>query len=356
MTPERPRLADLGRELRGSWWAVPAVAGGLTILSTNFADFTVRGVLVSLAINALFTVCVGGSVTVLEVFGVGRFASRRGWWTWLLHAVAVAAGVVIGTELAIVILRPLIEGADPARYRAGIWRVGGVVSVVMAAIGITYERLREHAQATELRAERAHQQLLRAQLEHLQARLNPHFLFNSLNTVAALVEEDPTKAVLAIERLSDLLRYALEGAKRAMVPLSRELDAVRQYLAIEELRFGPRLRWDIAIDDSVGEQLVPPLVLQPLVENAVKHGIASRREGGRVRITGRRSGGQLEILVEDDGVGDSAVGGTQTGEANVRERLELAFGAEASFSAAPGPDQGYRVRIAIPVAPTGARQ
>ena len=345
-------LSEWGAQVRSGWWMILVVALVLTLLSVHLADVTARVFAIVFVVNAVISVCIAGSVTVAYVVVVPRLRLPERWWAWLVHPLVLAAGVVVGTELALLLLDPWVTMND-GDVRLQIWKVGGVASAVMATIGISYDRLRARIRATELRAERAQRELLRAQLENLQARLNPHFLFNSLNTVAALVEEDPTKAVTAIERLSELLRYGLDGTKNPRVTLARELSAIEDFLALERLRFGERLQWTIDAVGSVRSLEVPPLVLQPLVENAVKHGIASSRTGGRIRIAASIAGELLTITVEDDGPGTSSASGTSTGEANVRERLELAFGEAARFDAGPLPERGYRVQLAIPAEAAG---
>jgi len=219
---------------------------------------------------------------------------------------------------------------------------------VVMVTSLTYDRLREHVRAVELREQRAQQELLRAQLESLQARINPHFLFNALNTVASLVEDDPERAVEAIERLSGLLRHSLEGAKEERVALRRELEAVRGYLALEGLRFGARLRHEVVVEPGLEAVLVPPFVLQPLVENAVKHGIASRREGGSVRVTVTRGEGVVRLVVEDDGPGTSQAPGTRSGNEMLQQRLALLYGPAATFEAGPAANGGFRVELTVP--------
>jgi len=349
-------LTAWGAEARSGWWVIVVIALVLTLLSVDLAEVSARKFAIVFVVNAVISLCIAGSVTASYVVAAPRLNLPDRWWAWLIHPVMLVVGVAVGTELALLVLSPWVT-MDVGNVRFQIWKVGGVASMVMATIGISYDRLRARARATELRAERAQQELLRAQLENLQARLNPHFLFNSLNTVAALVEEDPTKAVTAIEQLSELLRYGLDGTRTPRVTLERELSAVGDFLELERLRFGERLRWSIDATAEVQGIEVPPLVLQPLVENAVKHGIASRREGGEIRIAAALAGDLATLTVEDDGAGKSTAPGTKTGEANVRERLELAYGDTARFEAGPRPDRGYRVRLVIPrhPSPTPAR-
>ncbi len=175
-----------------------------------------------------------------------------------------------------------------------------------------------------------------AQLRALQAQVNPHFFFNSLNSVRALIFEDREAAARMIDQLADLMRHALQSSQHATVPLSAELDAVRAYLAIEQSRFETRLRVAFAIEISAPELehvRVPPMALQTLVENAVKYGVETSADGGEIRITAQRSAGMdaLQIEVANTGELRSASGSTGIGLRNARQRLQLACGEHASL-------------------------
>lgn len=348
MQERPPGLTAWLQELRRSWWVLLLIAAALTLLMVDL-DSSPRRLVLGFVVNLVVATGIGGTTSALYIFVLERLEFPARWWSWLVHAVAVAIGVVVGTELSLLALRPLLDRPDSMEIRVGIWQVGAVVSTLVLAFGFTYERLREHARQTELTAERAQRELLRAQLDNLHARLDPHFLFNSLNTVAALIEEDPQKAVAAVERLSALLRYSLEGTRREAVALSREVDAIEGFLEIERLRYGERLRSSIEVDPEVATFEVPPLLLQPLVENAVRHGVGRRRDGGTVQVRARREADRVWIEVADDGLGSGEPGGTQLGEATVRERLRLAYGEASSFESGPDPEGGYRVSIALPV-------
>lgn len=327
---------------------VLAIATILTVLIVDLETVTARKFAIVFAVNSVISVCIGSTIQLLYMAVYPRLPLRRRATQWIGHGAVVLVGVLVGVEIALRAMA-LVVDIELGSGRASVWKVGLTVSVVMAGLGISWDRLLAYARANALEAERAQQQLLRAQLENLQARLNPHFLFNSLNTVAALIEEDPTKAVVAVEQLSDLLRYGLDGTRHPTVTLSRELAAVEDFLALEKLRFGDRLRWSVDVDEGAGDIAVPPLVLQPLVENAVKHGIATQRRGGTVTVSAMLVAGELQLTVDDDGTGASVISGTKTGEANVRERLGLAYGPRARFESGPGAAQGYRVRLGIPV-------
>jgi len=176
-------------------------------------------------------------------------------------------------------------------------------------------------------------QLAEARLSALRMQLNPHFLFNALHTLAALVKFRPSAAEGAIERLGDMLRYTLKEDSRGVVEFSAEADLTRQYLAFEQLRYEDRLSVSLDIEASSFDFDVPPFSLQTLAENAVHHAIAIRPEGGSIWITSRRNGAGLLVSVRDDGPGNGIESGDshQLGLRSVRERLIAAFGQSAEL-------------------------
>jgi two-component system sensor histidine kinase AlgZ len=183
----------------------------------------------------------------------------------------------------------------------------------------------------------------------LQARIRPHFLFNTLNTAIALVRVDPARAEAVLEDLSELFRAALvDGGTQATTTLEQEVALARRYLAIEQLRFGERLqvRWDL--DPSGNQARVPPLLLQPLVENAVRHGVEPAAAGGTIRVRTRVRRGQVEIAVVNTVPTEASTPGHGIALMNVRERLRLMHDVTADFRA--GRDGSlYRVRILVPL-------
>jgi two-component system, LytTR family, sensor histidine kinase AlgZ len=188
-----------------------------------------------------------------------------------------------------------------------------------------------------------------ARLVELQARIRPHFLFNTLNTAIALVRVDPARAEAVLEDLSELFRAALvDGDTQATATLEQEVALARRYLAIEQLRFGDRLqiRWDL--DPSGNHARVPPLLLQPLVENAVRHGVEPAAAGGTIRVRTRVRRGQVEIAVVNTVPTEASTPGHGIALMNVRERLRLMHDVTADFRA--GRDGSlYRVRILVPL-------
>lgn len=228
---------------------------------------------------------------------------------------------------------------------------------ILAALCFAYEhfvRSREQeAQAQALRAE-----LAQAQLQALRMQVNPHFLFNTLNAIAVLVRGgDTSKAARTLRLLSDLLRATFKGADVQMVPLREEIDLLERYLEIEQTRFGDRLRVEINVDPSVSETPVPYLFLQPLVENAVRHGIAPHAEAGVVRVTAEPAGpedDQVVLTVADSGPGfdtldpEALSDDDGVGLANTRRRLETLYGDQHAFELGTAAEGGARVTIRLP--------
>jgi two-component system LytT family sensor kinase len=191
-----------------------------------------------------------------------------------------------------------------------------------------------------------------AKLEALRQQLRPHFLFNTLNAISALVDDDKRVAQTMISRLAYLLRTILERDQQPSVSLQDELDYVRAYLGIEQARFGDRLHVEFDVAPEVQGASVPNLILQPLVENAIKHGFYGRSEPGTIRVSGHRRGERLELVIADDGRGSSKPSrpsGTGVGLENLRLRLQQIYSGEAVMVVDPGAEgEGFVVRITLP--------
>ena len=204
------------------------------------------------------------------------------------------------------------------------------------------ETRRLQAEAAEL-----HAQLSDARLNALRAQLNPHFLFNTLNAISTLVEQDPRGTRRMIARLSDLMRHTLEGDEQE-IPLARELDMLRRYLDIMEVRFQDKLEVSIDAESSLGDALVPNLVLQPLVENAFRHGLAAMQTTGSVAVRAVRDNGDLVLTVRDNGRGPASPVREGVGLANTRARLTQLYGARQRLALSAGEGGGALVEIRLP--------
>jgi signal transduction histidine kinase len=216
--------------------------------------------------------------------------------------------------------------------------------------GIKYYETLQAQRESVLRASALAQE---AQVKMLRYQLNPHFLFNTLNAISTLILDGQGKvANQAVGRLSDFLRYTLDQDPMKKVTLRHELDALNLYLGIEQLRFGDRLRLEFDVDDKVLPALVPSLILQPLVENALKYAVAPREEGGRLRIEAREAEGRLQLVVQDDGpglpVGVELGEGRGVGFRNTRERLAVLYGTQQQI-AVRFSRPGLRLEMALPL-------
>jgi two-component system, LytTR family, sensor histidine kinase AlgZ len=194
-----------------------------------------------------------------------------------------------------------------------------------------------------------------ARVEALQARIRPHFLFNSMNTVAALVRVDPDAAERTVENLSELFRAALGQQDTRNGTLGEELQLVDRYLAIEQLRLGDRLRIRRELDDLPHDASLPVLLLQPLVENAVRHGIQPRVDGGEVLLRGRRDGHSMWIEISNPLADRPSTGGSGHGLNNVRQRVVYHYGPRAEVDAGPRDDGRFVVTLRLPIEERHAR-
>jgi sensor histidine kinase YesM len=231
--------------------------------------------------------------------------------------------------------------------------IGGLIYLAIAGASYAWQnaqRVREEAahaaQADALRA--------RAQLAALRSQLNPHFLLNTLHAALGLVRRDPALAERALERLGEVLHYGLRMHRESLdhVTVADEWAFVRSYLEIESLRLEERLRLHLEADPAAMQELVPPFVLQPLVENAILHAVAPRKAGGRVAITARRRGDHLQLEVCDDGPGMPAMilpSGVGLGLRLLRERLALLYAGRATLSLQPAEGGGLRTTIDLPL-------
>lgn len=233
-----------------------------------------------------------------------------------------------------------------------------VLHQVAELVGRRLEALERERERTDRSQREAGlvRQLLEAELRTLRAQINPHFLFNSLNTIAALVHQDPAVAEAMTLRLAKIFRHVLMKTDRPFSSVGEEMQFLRAYLDIEQIRFGERLKVEFQLTESIRDSAVPSLILQPLVENAIKHGLAPKLGACRLSIEGRAENGQIVLRVRDDGVG-AATGAAQqppagVGLRNIRERLNALYGARARLSFESAPCQGSCASVYLPLART----
>lgn len=296
-----------------------------------------------------------------------RFPFERGTWLRSLpvHLVAVLVVTFLHVMLsqwvsAQVTSYPWVSptGKTPVTWWMRVWRnylmsFDWEMMTYWAIIGFhsaaVYHR---QAQDRTVRTAQLETRLAEAQLQALQRQLHPHFLFNTLNAISALMHRDVEAADLMLARLSDLLRMALDQPGVQEVPLKDELDFLEKYLEIEQARFGERLAVRFDIDPETLDAQVPNLLLQPLVENSIRHAVAVRVEPGLIEVRARRAGDQLQLQVRDNGPGLPKgrlhAAGTGVGLANTRSRLEHLYGASQRLQFAEPPEGGLAVIVTIP--------
>jgi signal transduction histidine kinase len=275
-----------------------------------------------------------------------RFPLDRGQWLARLPVHVVLGLVVAFVKLTIEgRVRQWLFGAPPYLLLNNLALQFVIYGALVAAAHVVtrYGESQARAAATEASLADARLQLLRAQLQ-------PHFLFNALNAIAELVHEDPERADLTIGRLSDLLRASLDTGARDRVTMADEAALAGAYLDVQRARYGDRLRVSVDIPDDCRAALVPPLILQPLVENAVQHGVAARPDGGSIAIAATRDRDGLRVTVDDDGPGwpGDAPPASGVGLANTRARLASIYGPDASLELRRREGGGVRAAVMLP--------
>jgi signal transduction histidine kinase len=308
--------------------------------------------------NFVLALCVGLSIHGLfalahAILGVDRIHAFGRIRRVLFYAGTPIAGMVVGYAVGLSIM-----GVDVPRMvveRPNVPLVVIVLSIVLS--GFLYRYFSNKVRLAELKAEQARERVRISELERqtvaarfsaLQAQIEPHFLFNTLANVVSLIEAEPVQARRMLERLIELLRASLAASRAQQGTLGQELELVTAYLEILKVRMGERLQYELDVPEDLRAARVPPLTLQPLVENAIRHGLEPKVVGGTVRVGASRFDGELRIDVEDDGLGFAPTGSAGVGLTNVRERLVSQCGPDARL-AVEELAAGTRVRIALPM-------
>ena len=305
----------------------------------------------------------------IVVIAIRKVPLVRGRLTWAIpaHVLIALVTVLVHAALQLFIYRETGFPTQPGSFWS-VYRGAILFRVTLGLLGYTllfavvmaaeyYDRFRERERA----AAALSVQLAEARLAALRMQLNPHFLFNTLNTVAMQVRRgENTEAVRMLAGLSDILRHVLEDSPPQEVTLRQEIAFIDRYLAIERSRFGDRLKVTVQVEPDALDALVPNLVLQPLVENAIRHGIGRRAAAGKLDIRARRLGDRLELVVQDDGPGLNDDSDTVTpatgiplssggiGLRNTASRLQALYGAEGRFTLESPPEGGAIARVVLP--------
>jgi hypothetical protein len=324
--------------------ALLVLAGGLSALEAAVVSPLLTGVYAFVCLSSWY-LCVALPIRSSRLFPlavtltVASIVAAALWVLW---------GATLGALLALappfVALPESLRRATPVVLLLGIllYLLAVALHYLLAASREAKEREEREAELKSLARD--------AELSALKERLNPHFLFNALNSIASLAATRPDEARRMCALLSDFLRTTLGLSGRAQIPLCEEIALARRYLAVERVRFGDRLGVAEDHDPAAQDALVPPLLLQPLVENAVKHGIAGRLDGGTLTLVTKRSGGRVSIVIENPAGPETAGArpeGTGLGLANVARRVEASWGSAGRF-AARRVDSTFRAEIELP--------
>jgi len=348
--------------LQAVWTALFALPIGLLFTLIGFvfhargADWTDPAAWAqALGINTFISLCISFAIHGLlalarRLIGVERIRAWPAGRRWLFFSLLPLVGVALGWPVAVLMLG--------LRFGVGDEGGGGInVTVGSLLFVLMFSALMNLYFTGQARTRAAERREAEARLRLLQGQIEPHFLFNTLANVCSLVESDPRRARLMLEAFVDFLRASFGGLREAEHSLGDELALIRTYLLILGLRMEDRLRTRFDVPPALLGLRLPALLLQPLVENAIQHGLEPKIEGGEVLVQARLAGGRLELLVSDNGLGLAAAPaqrrpGGGHGLANIRARLAEAYGGRASLNLSPAEHGGVEARLCLPLPPS----
>jgi sensor histidine kinase YesM len=325
----------------------------MSIVVTALISVAIALFLTSIGVGPLLddlavSLCVGLiAVSVSETLGcVLPVGGKR---RILVYLAGIPFGALAGIALLIFWIAPGVDGVR--HIFLSVTSITVMLGGGTATAFYLYDRKRELEQelhASELRKLDAERRTLEAQLKMLQAQIEPHFLFNTLANVTALIGTEPSLARQLLERLNVYLRASLARTRAHAATLADEIELLRAYLAICHIRMGARLHYEFDVPPELLTKPFPPMLLQPLVENAIKHGLEPSMEPGELRVAASNSAGRLRIDVRDNGVGFADMSGDGTGLANVRQRLAALYGETARLDLEENRDGGVTAKIELP--------
>lgn len=308
----------------------------------------------SLAANFLFSHAIGTSIYFL--IHLTDLLAIKNRWKKLLGLIGIFIfSSWIGSLMAFGLFNFLFEPNLHINRLKSFLVGNSFLAAFFGTLVLGYFLLRDKFESavTQLAEKEINEQRLlslktKAELEALRAKVNPHFLFNTLNSIASLIPVDPAKAEEMVQKLAHLLRFTLDASNHELMKLSDELQVIREYLAIEKIRLGERLSYEINLDEALANVMIPGLLLQPLVENSVKHGVAPTKSGGHISISCRNCDGHCRIEIVDTGRGFEASEVVEGfGLSGVKERLALHYGNDYAFEMAA--NSGVRILLRIPL-------
>ena len=327
-----------------------AIAVGLNPRASFNIDYFVWNLLIAQAIGYV----IHGIFTLGNVLGVEAWARRSGNVVkTLYYTFASSSGVVLGFGLVSMLLDQsmFFNWLRSPRWIVFMAFTSLLVSIMLSTIFFWRER---HARAeadlerSRVRAERVEREAVLANLRALQAQIEPHFLFNTLANVTSLIDPDPAKARRMLENFIRFLRSSLNATRSESTTLADEAELIAAYLDVLEIRMGTRLRYEIDVPADLHAFTLPPMLLQPVVENSIRHGLEPKVEGGLVRLQARRDGANVLVEISDSGVGFAPVTRGGVGLTNLRDRLRLVYGERASLCVGESIGGGASVTLRLP--------
>lgn len=336
-----------------------AITTGFNIVIAILVTYVLR-IHDSFFINLVISICIGTLMVAfidggrLLLWGIGMPPKLP---FVLLVVAALPSGQYLGNYLASAILHIPVENFAAVRAKNA---VGFAILFILICLSITWffwnrgmmGMLKAEAEAEKARAAAVEKQALQAQLQLLQAQIEPHMLFNTLANLQGLIAVDTQRAQQMLDQLIQYLRATLSSSRSEKTTLAHEFSLMQAYLGLMSVRMGTRLSYSLHLPEELRDALVPPMLLQPLVENAIKHGIEPKIEGGHIEVRAAREAAALTLTVADTGLGLDAApsesSGTCVGVANVRERLQVLYGERAAFSLVPNTPSGVIAQLSIP--------
>lgn len=289
------------------WWLFLAWTGAACVMA--FVLWAEAGVPMPWALlGSLFEYYTLGLLAI-PLWRWTERVSTAGWTPWrqvLAHIAAALIALIVWRGLIVLVQYASLGNDVWAVVYKGTWMFQGIGAISVYGVvlcGILALQAQERVRTRERRASALALAAREAELGALRANLQPHFVFNALTAVAALVDSDPARARTLVLRLADLLQSTYAGLNEERVPLAREMELLGAYLSVEQIRFGDRLRVQMDADGPAGQIAIPPLILQPIVENAIKHGVAPYARNGEVRVSAAVADGRLKVRVMDSGPG-----------------------------------------------------
>ena len=325
------------------------------ILSTVIAAFlsVMNLTTKSFAINFVMSQSFGIPICSTILFLLWALKPERTSSFALMFVIGLGGGTVIGLQIGPFILRQFFSIVLDRAQKDVLQTVMLAITFGGAASYFFYSRARLKASQEEVQQEKikrlsSEKEALEANLRLLQAQVEPHFLFNTLSNILSLIDTNPANGKSMLVDLIHYLRTSLSRTFPDLITLDREIDMIRAYLNIQKIRMGERLHFRVELPDNIREHPFPPMLLQPLVENAVKHGLEPKMEGGEIMIQAAEAGDRIRIEVRDTGLGFSSFEGTGVGIENVKERIRLLYGGKGRLILEENKPNGVRAVVEVP--------